>query len=68
MQEVFSLLSPGGTFIVAEPKHEVPADEFDETLAMAASVGFCRVGTPFILRSRTALFRKDGADMPGNTE
>jgi metal-dependent hydrolase (beta-lactamase superfamily II) len=59
MQEVFSLLVPGGTFLIAEPKHEVPSDEFETTLAMAASAGFRRVGTPFVLRSRTALFRKD---------
>jgi len=32
MQEVFSLLVPGGTFLIAEPKHEIPADEFDKTL------------------------------------
>jgi SAM-dependent methyltransferase len=64
MHEVFSLLSPGGTFLIDEPKHEVPADEFDETLAMATSAGFRRLSTPFILRSRTALFIKDGADTP----
>jgi len=60
MQEVFSLLVPGGTFLIAEPKHEVPADEFETTLAMAASAGFHKVGTPFVLRSHTALLRKDG--------
>ena len=59
MQEVFTLLVPGGTFLIAEPKHEVPADEFETTLAVAASAGFHRIGTPFVLRSRTALFRKD---------
>lgn len=66
MQEVFSLLAPGGRFVIAEPKHEVPPDEFATTLAMAAAAGFIRIGTPFILRSRTALFRKDGAG-PLNT-
>ena len=64
MQEVFSLLVPGGRFIIAEPKHEVPAGEFEETLAMAASAGLSRVGTPFVLRTRTALFRKDRAVLP----
>ena len=68
MREVFSLLVPGGTFLIAEPKHEVPADEFDTTLAMAVSAGFRRVGTPFVLRSWTALFRKDGVDIPANAE
>jgi ubiquinone/menaquinone biosynthesis C-methylase UbiE len=60
MQEVFSLLGPGGRFLIAEPKHEVPPDEFGTTLAMAASAGFHRVGTPFVFRSHTALLRKGG--------
>lgn len=65
MQEVFSLLAPGGIFLIAEPKHEVPAVEFEETLAMAASAGFCRIGTPFVLWSRTALLIKDRAGFTG---
>ncbi|MFA6362712.1 class I SAM-dependent methyltransferase [Methanoregula sp.] len=64
VQEVYSLLAPGGTFLIAEPKHEVSRDEFETDLSMAASAGFRRVGTPFVLRSRTALFRKDGAGYP----
>lgn len=66
MQEVFSLISPGGTFLIAEPKHEVPADEFETTLAMAASAGFIRIGTPFVLRSHTALLMKEGEGIPNN--
>lgn len=66
MQEVFSLLVPGGTFIIAEPKHEVPADEFETTLAMAASAGFHSAGTPFVLWSHTALLMKDGGGIPNN--
>jgi ubiquinone/menaquinone biosynthesis C-methylase UbiE len=66
MREVFSLLVPGGTFLIAEPKHEIPADEFEKTLAMAASAGFRRVGTPFVLRSWTALLMKDGGGIPDN--
>ena len=64
MKEIFSLLGPGGTFLIAEPKHEVPADEFETTLAMAASAGFRRVGTPFVLRSHTALLRKEEGLVP----
>lgn len=60
MREVFSLLGPGGTFIIAEPKHEVPPAEFETTLAMAASAGFHRAGTPFIFRSHSALLIKEG--------
>lgn len=64
MREVFSLLGPGGVFIIAEPKHEVPADEFETTLAMAASAGFRRVGTPFVFRSHSALLGKEEAPVP----
>ena len=66
LQEVFSLLVPGGTFLIAEPKHEVPADEFETTLAMAASAGFRKIGTPFVLWSHSALLRKDGESIPNN--
>ncbi len=68
MQEVFSLLVPGGTFLIAEPKHEIPADEFEATLAMAALAGFRRAGTPFVLRSHTALFIKEGGGIPDNSK
>ncbi len=59
IQEVFTLLVPGGTFLVAEPMFVVSGAEFQKTLAMAASAGFRMVGSPFIFLSRTALFRKD---------
>jgi ubiquinone/menaquinone biosynthesis C-methylase UbiE len=59
IQEVFSLLVAGGTFLIAEPKHEVSTEEFETTLAMAASAGFRRVGTPFVLWSHTVLLRKE---------
>jgi ubiquinone/menaquinone biosynthesis C-methylase UbiE len=59
IQEVFTLLAPGGTFLVAEPMFVVSASEFQKTLEMAASAGFRMVGSPFIFLSRTALFRKD---------
>ena len=66
LQEVFSLLVPGGTFLIAEPKHEVPADEFKTTLGMAASAGFRKIGTPFVLWSHSALLIKDGEGFPNN--
>jgi len=68
MREVFSLLAPGGTFLIAEPKHEIPMDEFETTLEMAASAGFRRAGTPFVLRSHTARFRKEERRFPENAE
>lgn len=59
IQEVFTLLVPGGTFLIAEPMFVVSAPEFQKTLAMAASAGFRMVGSPFIFLSHTAVFRKD---------
>jgi ubiquinone/menaquinone biosynthesis C-methylase UbiE len=64
MREVFSLLVPGGMYLIAEPKHEVSADEFEKTLAMAVSAGFRKIGTPFVLRSHTALLRKEAGQVP----
>jgi ubiquinone/menaquinone biosynthesis C-methylase UbiE len=59
IQEVFTLLVPGGTFLVAEPIFVVSAAEFKKTLAIATSAGSHLVGSPFIFLSRTALFRKN---------
>jgi ubiquinone/menaquinone biosynthesis C-methylase UbiE len=58
LQEVFTLLVPGGTFLIAEPMFIVSAAEFKKTLAMAASAGFHMIGSPFVFLSRTALFKK----------
>lgn len=59
MREVFSLLVPGGTFLIVEPKFVVSAAEFEKTLAIAASVGFRRVNAPSVFLSRAVLLRKD---------
>lgn len=64
MQEVFSLLVPGGKFLIAEPKQEVSADEFETTLAMAASAGYCIACTPFFLRSHSVLLMKEDGPIP----
>jgi ubiquinone/menaquinone biosynthesis C-methylase UbiE len=61
MREVFTLLAPGGTFIIVEPKFVVSAAEFEQTLAMAASAGFRRAESPSVFMSRAVLFRKDQA-------
>jgi ubiquinone/menaquinone biosynthesis C-methylase UbiE len=61
MQEVFSILVPGGTFLVVEPKFVVSAAEFEKTLAIAASAGFRRVDAPPVFLSRAVLLRKEEA-------
>lgn len=59
MQEVFTLLIPGGTFLIVEPKFVVPATEFEKTLSIAASAGFRRMDAPPVFLSRAVLLRKD---------
>lgn len=66
IREVFALLVPGGTFLIVEPKFIVSAAEFEETLTMAASSGFHRVGAPFVFMSRAVLLRKNGKYSPDN--
>jgi ubiquinone/menaquinone biosynthesis C-methylase UbiE len=66
MREVFTLLVPGGTSLIVEPKFVVSAAEFEKTLAMAASAGFRKVDTPFVFLSRAVLLRKNGGHLPDN--
>lgn len=68
IQEVFTLLVPGGTFLVAEPMFVVSAAEFQKTLAMAASAGFRVISAPSVFLSRAVLLGKDRAGSPGDGE
>jgi ubiquinone/menaquinone biosynthesis C-methylase UbiE len=61
LHEVFSLLIPGGTFLIVEPKFVVSATEFNKTVALAESAGFCKVSTPSVFLSRAVLLRKETA-------
>ena len=64
LQEVFTLLVPGGTFLIIEPKFVVSAAEFEKTLALAESAGFRHVSSPSVFLSWAALLMKDGAGIP----
>jgi len=59
IQEVFTLLVPGGTFLIVEPVFVVSAPEFEKTITLATSAGFQLDSSPSVLLSRTALLRKD---------
>ena len=56
--ELLSILNPGGLLFVHEPNGHVPADRFDEEIAMAARAGFLEAGRPPVARQRTVLLRK----------
>jgi ubiquinone/menaquinone biosynthesis C-methylase UbiE len=58
MQEVFSLLVQGGTYLIVEPMFVVSASEFEKTLALAISAGFRRADEPSVFLSRAVLLMK----------
>jgi ubiquinone/menaquinone biosynthesis C-methylase UbiE len=59
MREVFTLLVPGGTFLIVEPKFAVSASEFEKTLSITDSVGFHKISSPSVFLSRAILLGKD---------
>ena len=54
--EFFSLLKPGGQFLLMEPPGHLKADEFEEEVALAIKSGFTEVSRPAIRREMTCLF------------
>jgi ubiquinone/menaquinone biosynthesis C-methylase UbiE len=60
MQEVFSHLVPGGTFLIVEPKFVVSRDEFTTTIDTAISAGFTIAVHPSVFLSHAVLLNKQG--------
>lgn len=58
-REIYSLLVPGGRFLVAEPNGHVSAGEFEESVATAQSAGFEILERPEIGRGRAVLLGRD---------
>ena len=61
LKEVYSLLKPGGNFLVVEPKIHVSLDDFSETITKARNSGFTAVRKPFVLWSRAVVLRKESS-------
>jgi len=57
--EVRSALSPGGKFLVVEPRGFVSAEAFQDTLAAAEVVGLKLCDEPRVRFSRAAVFLRD---------
>jgi len=57
-RQVFSVLKPGGTLLVAEPKMHVSKPRFEELMRFAQEVGFTTSSTPCIRFSRAAVLTK----------
>jgi len=60
MQEVFSLLVPGGTFLIVEPKCIVSRADFRKTIDTAVSAGFRIASSRSVFLSHAVLLKKQG--------
>jgi ubiquinone/menaquinone biosynthesis C-methylase UbiE len=57
-QQIYHLLKPTGTFLIAEPKMHVTKVRFDEILLVATEAGFHITAAPFIRLSRSVVCKK----------
>ncbi|MBN1613125.1 MAG: class I SAM-dependent methyltransferase [Deltaproteobacteria bacterium] len=58
LEEIHSLLKPGGRWLLTEPPVHVTAAAFAKTVALADATGFSLLSRPRIAFSHTALFLK----------
>ena len=58
MKQIYSCLKPGGTLLVAEPKHRVTSKAFNEMVATAKEIGLNVIDEPRIAFSRSAVFQR----------
>jgi ubiquinone/menaquinone biosynthesis C-methylase UbiE len=58
LNQIISILKPGGTMLVAEPKLHVSQVNFCATVNLAQEVGFQFIEQPKIFLSNTALLKK----------
>ena len=52
-----SVLAPGGTILIAEPRFHVSAEDVDASIEIAEKCGLRCIGKPDIRFSLTALFK-----------
>jgi ubiquinone/menaquinone biosynthesis C-methylase UbiE len=58
LQEIYSLVKPGGKFLVVEPVIHVTGPDFARTVALARKIGFTTQDSPHVAASRSILFEK----------
>ena len=57
LEQVRSVLKPGGKYLLAEPRFHVSAAKFEKTLQEAVSAGFWVLDSPGVALSRAVLFK-----------
>jgi ubiquinone/menaquinone biosynthesis C-methylase UbiE len=58
LREIYTLLKPGGRFLIVEPMIHVSGRDFDKTLKLVEKLGFVVQGNPPVNASRTVLLMK----------
>jgi len=58
LSDFFNLLNPGGILYVAEPKHHVNKNDFNDLIGVAKEIGFNIIKSPWVIGSFAAVFRK----------
>lgn len=58
LQEVYSLVKPGGKFLVVEPIIHVTGADFLQTVTLGSEIGFTTQDSPHVAASRSILFEK----------
>ncbi len=62
--EIFSLLRPGGSFLIAEPRFHVLRGGFESLIEMAQDAGFTVTGRPRVRLSKAVLLVRPGPQTP----
>lgn len=58
IEELHSLLAPGGRLLVAEPRGHVSEPDFEQTVSWTRDAGLTEIDRPRVARGRTALLEK----------
>lgn len=59
LQEVFSLLNPGGIVLISEPKFHVNENDFDHSKETLRNIGFEIIEEPKVFFSRSVLIKRE---------
>jgi ubiquinone/menaquinone biosynthesis C-methylase UbiE len=60
LSQVYTILKPTGTFLIAEPKMHVTRTRFEDILSCAQETGFIITATPVVWFSRSVALGKSG--------
>jgi ubiquinone/menaquinone biosynthesis C-methylase UbiE len=63
LAELFTLLSPGGLFLLMEPAAHLKHEEFEAEIALAQTAGFAEIDRPRITRQMCSLLQKPATGM-----